>query len=173
MGSLDIFAKDLIITIIKSKMPELKILNSKEIKEIYKLIENQWGAKIKIDYGFLRNNKNRFFIINKEISKIDFSKLRLNSVGMYFCEIDDKGIRLSIEGSQLVGSKATINFVELDEEETRKWFKGEDLEKECVNCKGFVILKYKNDFLGTGKYTKGRILNYVSKTRRINLNQSP
>ena len=149
-------------------MPELKILNSKEIKEIHKLIESQWGAKIKLDYGFLKNSKNRIFIINKSISKIDFSKLRLNSAGMYFCEIDDKGIRLSIEGSQIIGAKAARNAVELNEEETRKWFKGEDLEKECKDCKGFVILKNKKDFLGTGKYSNGRILNYVSKTRRVN-----
>ena len=150
-------------------MPELKILNSKEIKEIYKLIEKQWGAKIKLDYGFLKNNKNRIFIISKDISRIDISKLRLNSVGMYFCEIDDKGMRLSIEGSQIVGAKAAKNIVELDEEETRKWFKGEDLEKECRDCSGFIILKRKNDFLGNGKYANGRILNYVAKTRRVNL----
>ena len=148
-------------------MPELKILNSKEIKEIYGLIEKQWGAKLKLDYGFLKNNKNRIFVVNKDISKIDFSKLRLNSVGMYFCEIDSRGIRLSIEGSQIVGPKAVKNIVELDEEETKKWLKGEDLEKECKDCSGFVILKNKNDFLGNGKYANGKILNYVGKTRRI------
>ena len=131
------------------------------------MIENQWSAKIKLDYGFLKNNKNRVFIVTKDISKIDFSKLRLNSIGMYFCEIDGKGIRLSIEGSQIVGPKAIKNIVELNEEETKKWFKGEDLEKECKDCSGFVILKHKNDFLGNGKYANGRVLNYLSKTRRI------
>lgn len=150
-------------------MPELKILNNREIKEIYGVIEKQWGAKIKLDYGFLRNNKNRIFIINKDISKIDTSKLRLNSVGMYFCEDDRTGIRLSIEGSQIVGPKAAKNIIELDDGETRKWFRGEDLEKECRDCKGFVILKNKNDFFGSGKYSNGRILNYVSKTRRISI----
>ena len=55
-------------------MPELKILNNKEIKEIYRLVEKQWGAKIKLDYGFLKNNKNRIFVVNKDISKIDFSE---------------------------------------------------------------------------------------------------
>ena len=150
-------------------MPELKILNSKEIKKIYKLIENHWGAKVKLNYGFLKNNKNRIFIISKDISRIDISKLRLNSIGMYFCEIDNKGIRLSIEGSQIIGPKATKNIVELSEEETRKWFKGEDIEKECNNCNDFVILKRKNDFLGNGKYATGRILNYVGKTRRVNI----
>jgi len=150
-------------------MPELKILNSKEIKEVYKLIESQWGAKLKLDYGFLENNKSRIFVISKDISKIDAAKLRINSAGLYFCEIDRKGIRLSIEGSQIVGSKASKNVVELDEEDTKKLLKGEDLEKECKDCNGFIILKYKNDFLGTGKYVNEKILNYVSKARRVNL----
>ncbi|MBI1935178.1 hypothetical protein HYS31_01950 [Candidatus Woesearchaeota archaeon] len=148
-------------------MPELKILNNKDIKEIYELIEEQWGTKIKLDCGFLQNNKNRVFIVSKDISKIDTSKLRLNSAGMYFCEMDKLGIRLSIEGSQIIGLHATKNIVELDEEEAKRWFKGENLEKECNDCSGFVILKNKNDFLGSGKYSNGRILNYVSKTRRI------
>jgi len=150
-------------------MLELKILNNKEIKKINNLIENQWGAKIKLDFGFLKNSKNRVFVISKDISKIDLSRLRLNSVGMYFCEIDDKGIRLSIEGAQLIGKKAKKNVVELSEDETKKWFRGEDLEKECNDCNGFVILRHKKDFLGTGKYSNGRILNYVGKSRRVNV----
>ena len=151
-------------------MPELKILNSKEIKEIYELLHEQWGAKLKLDYGFLKNNKNRVFIVSKDISKIDISKLRINSVGIYFCEIDKAGIRLSIEGSQIVGPKAKKNVVEIDDEETKRWFKGEDIEKDCMDCSGFIILKNKNDFLGSGKYSKDKILNYVGKTRRINAN---
>ena len=148
-------------------MQELKILNGKEIKEIYGLIEEQWGAKVKLDYGFLKNQKNKVFVINKEISNVDTSKLRINSLGMYFCEFDSLGIRLSIEGSQIIGPKAEKNIVELNEEETKRWFKGEDIEKECKDCKGFVILKNKNDFLGSGKYANKKILNYVSKTRRV------
>ena len=149
-------------------MPELKILNSKEIKEILKLIEAQWGAKLKLDYAFLKNQKNRIFIINKNIGKIELEKLRINSVGMYFCEIDKVGIRLSIEGSQIVGPKATKNIAEINEEQTKQWFKGEDLDING-NYSGFVIIKHNNDFLGTGKYKAGRILNYVGKSRRVNL----
>jgi NOL1/NOP2/fmu family ribosome biogenesis protein len=86
---------------------------------------------------------------------------------MYFCEIDRQGIRLSIEGSQIVGPKAVQNVVEISEEEAKRWLKGEDLEKECKDCNGFVILKHNKDFLGNGKYKNGRILNYVGKARRI------
>ncbi|MAG72174.1 MAG: hypothetical protein CL471_18070 [Acidobacteria bacterium] len=146
-------------------MPQLKILNNKEIKEIYSLIEKQWGAKLKLDYAFLQNTKNRVFIINKDISKIDTSKLRINSIGMYFCETRN-GIRLSIEGSQIIGPKATKNVLEINENQAKQWLKGEDLEiKE--NYSGFVILKHKNYFLGCGKFKENKILNYVGKERRV------
>jgi NOL1/NOP2/fmu family ribosome biogenesis protein len=149
-------------------MHQLKILNSKEIKEILKLIEFQWGAKLKPGYAFLMNPKNRVFIVNKDIQNIELEKLRINSIGMYFCEIDKLGIRLSIEGSQIVGPKAAKNIIEISEEQVKQWFKGEDLEVGG-NYSGFVIIKHDNNFLGTGKYKNGRILNYVSKSRRINL----
>jgi len=148
-------------------MPQLTILNSKEIKKILKLIENQWNAKLNLDYAFLKNNKNRIFIVNKNLEKIELEKLRVNSIGMYFCETRDNEIRLSIEGSQLIGPKATKNIIELNDQELKKWFNGEDLEKES-NCSGFVLLRHNDDFLGTGKYKPGKVLNYVSKSRRIN-----
>ena len=147
-------------------MPQLKILNSREIKEIYSLIEKQWGAKLKLDCAFLKNNKNRVFIVNRGISKINIEKLRINSIGMYFCEADKIGIRLSIEGSQIVGPKATKNIAEITEEQAKKWLKGEDLEIKG-DYSGFIILKNNGDFLGAGRHKDGKILNYVAKERRI------
>lgn len=148
-------------------MQELKILNSREIKEILKLIEAQWGVKPVLNFAFLKNNHGRVFIINKEIKDIDLSKLRINTIGMYFCEIDDKGIRLSIEGSQIIGPKAEKNIAEINEAQCKQWLRGEDLEIKEGYSK-FVILKHKDDFFGTGKYKDGKILNYVNKGRRVN-----
>ncbi|MDP7244932.1 MAG: hypothetical protein QF568_06315, partial [Flavobacteriales bacterium] len=107
-------------------MQQLKILNSKEIKEILRLIEKQWNAKLKLNYAFLKNNKNRIFIVNKDISKIELEKLRINSIGMYFCETRNDKIRLSIEGSQIVGPKAMKNIVEINSLQVKQWMKGED-----------------------------------------------
>src|SRR3989338_7834641 len=101
----------------------LKILNGREIRDVLDLIESQWGAEMKIDGALLQNNKGRIFLVNREISKIDLSKLRINSIGMYFCEIE-KGIRLSIEGSQIVGPKTPKNIVEREETEAAKRMKG-------------------------------------------------
>ena len=147
-------------------MHKLSILNSREIKEIMKLIESQWGAKLSPDYVFLKNSENRVFIVSRGIEKVDMDKLRINSIGMYFCEIDRKGIRLSIEGSQIVGPKAEKNIAEISEDQARQWLRGEDLEVSG-DYSGFAIIKCNNDFLGNGKFKDGKILNYVNKGRRV------
>ncbi len=147
-------------------MQNLKILNSKERKKILGLLEENWGFNEKLDYVFLETEKRKIYIAKKEIFDLDTSQLRVNSVGIYFAEAR-VGIRLSIEGSQIVGPKAAKNVVELDDKEARQWMEGNDLDKP-VETESFVILKHNNDFLGSGKSTKeGKILNYVPKTRRL------
>jgi len=148
-------------------MQNLKILNKKETKEILNLIDNQWNADIKLDYAFLTNNKGKVYLANKDIFALELSDLRINSLGLYFAEVKGKEIRLSIEGSQLIGPKAKKNVVELDNNETKKWLRGEDIEKECEG-NGFLIIKNNNDYLGSGKYKEKKILNFVPKTRRLN-----
>ena len=150
-------------------MQNLTILNKKEIKKILEIIKDQWDFDAELDYAFLKNNKDKLYIANKEVFNLDFKKLRINSIGMYFGQLKDNTLRLSIEGSQLIGKDAKKNVVELDDAETMKWFKGEDLQKECKDCEGFVLMKHDRDFMGTGKYANGKILNFVGKTRRISV----
>jgi NOL1/NOP2/fmu family ribosome biogenesis protein len=163
-------------------MMELKILNKKAIKEILALIEKQWDAKPDLDFAFLRDNKDKIYLANKEFAQIDLTKLRVHSIGMYFGLITNNELRLSIEGSQLIGPKAKLskkglqnsknsgkkNIIELDEKQTRQWLKGEDISAENKE-ETFVILKHKNDFLGTGKYKENKVLNFVPKERRLKL----
>lgn len=115
---------------------------------------------------FLLNNKNKLYIADKDIGSIDTSRLRVDNVGLYVATVDDKGIRLSIEGSQILGPSAKKNVIDIDAQELREWFRGNDLEKQA-ETKGFVILKHKNDFVGCGRSTEKGILNFVPKTRRI------
>ena len=148
------------------KMDNLKILNSREIKNIYNKLKERFGFEKALDYVFLINNKNRIYLINKDFAEIDTSKLRINSLGLYFGEINNKEIRLSIEGAQLIGKDCKENVLELDEKEAREWLKGFDLFKD-IEDKGFIILKHKEDFLGCGKAVEEKILNYVPKNRRL------
>ena len=147
-------------------MEKLKILNKKEIKRLLEMLDKHWGFKGEMEYAFLQSEKYKIYIANKEIFNLDLSKVKINSYGLYFAEVRN-GIRLSIEGSQIVGPKATKNVIELNDEELKEWMSGADLDKE-TDSNDFVILKHGDDFLGTGKSTKeGKILNYVPKTRRI------
>jgi len=146
-------------------MQNLKILNKKEIKRILSMLEKQWGFKEELNYAFLQSEKHKIYLANKEIFNLDLSKLKINSFGLYFADVRT-GIRLSIEGSQIVGKKATKNIVELNDKEAKDWMSGLDIEKQ-TDSNEFVIIKHGDDFMGTGKATEdGKILNYVPKARR-------
>jgi NOL1/NOP2/fmu family ribosome biogenesis protein len=145
-------------------MQNLKILNKKETKVILNALESQWGFTGSLDYAFLKTEKGRIYIANREVFDIAIDRMKINSVGMYFGEMKN-GLRLSIEGSQLIGPKAGKGVVELDESESSEWLSGIDIDKESPD--GFVIIRHNGDFLGTGKSKEGKILNFVPKTRRV------
>jgi NOL1/NOP2/fmu family ribosome biogenesis protein len=146
---------------------EGKFLNKKEIKPILRQLEEQFGFTEELPYIFFKNNKHKVTIITRELIQVDMTKLRMNSVGMYFCEIMDSGeIRLSIEASQIVGPKATKNVVDVNFDTAKRWMYGQDIEKQ-FDASGFVIVKYGNYYIGCGRYKDGKVSNHVPKNRRI------
>ena len=147
-------------------MEHLKILNSKEKKEIVQRINSQWDAGFSTELAMLRNNENKIFLMNGEVAVLDISHLRINSMGLYVAEVSSDSVRLSIEGSQLIGPQARRNVVEISKEEAGRWLMGEDLEQQ-VEWRGFVIVRHHDDFLGCGCAAKGKVLNYVGKNRRV------
>ncbi|MBI3051300.1 hypothetical protein HYY74_02480 [Candidatus Woesearchaeota archaeon] len=147
-------------------MLRLRFLNSREVRGIASIVERQWGARLP-DSAFLINSRNKLHLISRDVGRLDLQNLRVNSAGLYFGELKDEAIRLSIEGSQLLGPSASKNVVEISGEEMRQWLRGEDLMKDCPGCSGFVILRRNSDYLGCGRYANGRIKNFVPKTRRV------
>ncbi len=147
----------------------MKILNKKQVNEILDKIKKQYNIKeLKLDHIFLQNTKDKVLITNREIAKIDLKKLRVDNIGLYFCSLEKDGIRLSIEGSQLIGKYAKTNVANLNKDDVIKWMKGEDVSIN-EEVEGYVIIKNNDDFFGTGKYKDGKILNFVSKSRRLNV----
>ncbi|MBI2142523.1 hypothetical protein HYU15_03485 [Candidatus Woesearchaeota archaeon] len=147
-----------------------RILNSKQVREVLSIIESQWGARtseLREKYAFLINSRNRIFVITRDAANIDFPALHINSMGLYFGELSHGVLRLTIEGSQIIGPSAKRNIAELSSEEMKSWLRGSDLSRQCDGCSGFVIVKHESDFLGCGRYANGVIKNFVPKTRRI------
>lgn len=144
----------------------LRALSSRDLKPILAIIKEQWGANIDFPWAWYQSTKNDLFVLSKDITKIDVRALRINAVGLYLGEHKNHEIRLSIEGSQLIGPQATKNVVELNEKELRQWLRGEDLAKK-TDASGFVLLKSGTDFVGCGKVREDTILNFVPKGRRL------
>lgn len=144
----------------------LKILNKKEVKNILNLLDKQFGFKDKLDYVFLQHENGKLYVANRDIFDIDFKKIRINNIGSYFGQVRGNELRLSIEGSQLIGSYAKKNVIELNDKEKEGWMKGIDISYS-EELSGFVLLKHRNDFLGCGKIVNNKLLNYIPKTRRL------
>lgn len=136
-----------------------------EKKRFLNELDYQFGTKIK-RIGFPITFKGeRFFLVSNDLDKVELSKLRVEKIGLYVGSIDKFGLRLTIEGTQIFGPFAKKNIIEISEEEVKKWINGLDLE----NKKGenYVIVKHGNDYLGCGKISGERLLNYLPKVRVI------
>ncbi len=153
---------------------KLKILNSREIKRIREKIVEQFGFFLTGDYAFLQNEKNRVFVVNKDIEKIDKEKLRIDRAGLYFAEIMKNEVRLSKSGVQLLANEAAKNgkklkeIVELDKNELKSYFKGEDLSKDLGEDSRFILLKYDKEIFSCAKYKEKTIINFLPKVHRSN-----
>ncbi|MFH1210822.1 MAG: hypothetical protein V1645_02795 [archaeon] len=144
----------------------IKVLNKKEVKRVVKSLEEDFLIKdLKLDYVFILGADDKVFLVDKGFAGLDLSKLRVNSVGMYFGQLQDGRVRLSIEGSQIVGPLAKRNVVELSKGQVEDWIRGVDVD--LGGGSGLVIVKYGEDFYGSGKISKGLLLNFVPKSRRI------
>jgi NOL1/NOP2/fmu family ribosome biogenesis protein len=152
-------------------MQQLEILNSKRVKEILALINEQWGCEWKTDLVFLLSSNDKIHVVSRGLEKLDTERMKIDSLGMYFAAFENNELRLSIEGSQLIGPMAKHNVVEFSDEETRQWIAGGDIEKD-TEWSGFVLIKHNKDFLGTGRVKEKKILNYFPKSRRVGASAS-
>jgi len=147
----------------------LKILSKGEQDNIKSQLKNQFGIK-DMPGILLMRGKERIFLFTgdfdeKEIKKLE-SKIIIERTGVYFGKQFDEGIRLSIEGSNLLKDQITKNIFNLDSKQAEDWIKGQDLNIS-VGKRGFLIMKYENDFLGCGKASEKKIGNFIPKSRRL------
>lgn len=143
-------------------MIHLSVLKTREVKKIIGFIEDRFDVKIDLNYVFFKNNKDRIYIVNREINKIDMRDLKVDTLGFYFCSEEKDGYRLSFDGAMMINARK--NVVEVSNENKNLWMRGEDIPVEHED--GYVIVKNGEDFLGCGKVKEGMLLNFVPKSRR-------
>jgi NOL1/NOP2/fmu family ribosome biogenesis protein len=163
-------------------MKRVNFLNAKEAREIAKQINEQWDAGFVFEDFVVRSTKDKIYIINRDLEKIDFRNYNIEQFGLYIAHINDRNeVRLSIEGSQLIGPKAKKNIIDIGNL-GKVWMAGQDIPFK-TDCTGIVIIKSGDDYLGSGKVMikevsvfdaegnpkkemQQMILNFVPKTRR-------
>lgn len=144
----------------------MKILNKTEKKRITEQLE-EFGIE-KPNYLFIETGREKIRGYSGNLSIEEINKLaretRLEIIGIYLFKRDRDKIRLSLDACHLL--KPTKRIIEISDEQAKLWMKGQDIIVE-TDLKGFVIIKHKDNFLGSGKVAEGRILNYLPKERRL------
>jgi NOL1/NOP2/fmu family ribosome biogenesis protein len=138
-------------------------LNRKKVKKLLKEIKDQFDCEIPDNYYFFKTKKDKINIINQDFSKIDTKNLKILNIGLYFAKPEKDGIRLTIEGSNLIKNPKK-NVITLNKEEYEAYMQGENIPKEDTT--GWKLVKYQNEFLGTGKLANNILINYIPKERR-------
>jgi len=159
-----------VLTIQKIKMQKLRILNTREKRKILDSLKYTYGFNGELEGILFLSSKQKLFLLTggfDVIEKGEERQLRIDKAGLYLGEVLPEGIRLSIEGSQLIGPSAKKNVLIIDDEQLEPWVKGKDLELRGFDKEGFFIIKYNKDFLGCARIKKNKVQNLVTKNRRI------
>ncbi|NJF24588.1 hypothetical protein [Thermococcus sp. Bubb.Bath] len=144
----------------KSANPREEIGKTPDTKLVKRLLIENYGYAPDLMYQIKGNHQKVY------VRKPCYLKIKSDG-WLYFGRVESDGIRLSIEGSFLVGPRATKSVVELDDERARRYLAGESVEIDDKELHGWVIVKWRTYFLGSAKAKEGRLINYVPKERRL------
>lgn len=153
----------------------LKKLNSRERKRFHQQLQEQFGYSGTLEYEFFLNeNKQKYFILSVDAAAFDTDGMRVETYGLYLARGMPDGLRLTIEGSQLIGPESTKGILELDDTQHDLWMRGNDLIVSD-ELEGWLLLKHNDDFVGCGKVVKKDIggkkevtlHNYIPKARYV------
>ena len=147
---------------------QFHFLNSKELKPIHLALVDQFGFTGHLEGIFHINAKSKVYLAKRSIVEAPLDQLNVTMIGMYLCEWRLGTLRLSIEGSQLLGPHCTKNIVDISDHDVATWMRGEDVPY-TGSMTGYVILRNGSDYLGCGKVGKDSILNMVGKGRRVKI----
>lgn len=145
----------------------MRAVNSKERKEILEMLREQYGYTGEFSYTIFASEDDKYYIINREVEPFLDGQLRIERLGIYFCQISHGELRFSIEGSQLIGAYVTKHLIEITPAERDEWMMGKDIPISTDLPQHFHIVRCGNDYFGCGKAKQGSLHNYVPKERYI------
>jgi NOL1/NOP2/fmu family ribosome biogenesis protein len=147
----------------------IQILNSRQEHEIAKFLKEQFGVE-EIPGRIMKLGEEKLFLFtgnatDEEIKKIE-ELVPVERLGVYFAKLIRNDVKLNIEGTQVLKNQIKRNIFEVDEEQAIKWMQGQELSIK-TGKRNFLVIKYKDNFLGCGKASEEKIGNFIPKMRRL------
>jgi NOL1/NOP2/fmu family ribosome biogenesis protein len=161
----------MIQTKFRNEYKRLEILKAKKKNRILTLLKQQFGIE-NVKGQIIARGEERLFLYQGTLSEQEIKELEntlpVERVGIYFAKYmpNENKVRLSVDGADLFKDQITKNIFELDDEQANQWLYGNEIQVK-TNLNDFVIIKHKDDFLGTGKASAEKITNFVPKNRRL------
>ena len=147
-----------------------EILSRHEKDLLIEQLKNRFGIE-KLPYLLFKTGKEKIRAFSGHLSRDELNTLfktaTVEIIGIYLVKEEKKNeARLSLDANHLLHEQISKNIFILDEQQAKKWMKGEDIyvDKDLF---GFYILKNDNDFMGCGKASQGRMINFIPKERRV------
>jgi NOL1/NOP2/fmu family ribosome biogenesis protein len=135
------------------------------VEKILKEIRNRFGIPEEVFSNWKIVEAGDLWIMSEEAFKFpikNFSRKGIRLVRVY-----RDGYKLTTAGIQIFGKYATKNVLEISPEQVKDYLEGKDLSVGSCNVEnGQVIIKYGDDYLGSGLYVNGKVKNQLPKGRR-------
>ncbi|HHE36480.1 MAG TPA: hypothetical protein ENL16_01545 [Candidatus Woesearchaeota archaeon] len=157
-------------------MQRLRILNTREKKAVLDSLKQTYGFYERLEGVLFLSSKQKLYLLTGGFNLImagEEKQLRIDRIGVYIGKIMPDGIRLSIEGSQIIGRRARKNVLLISNNHLKPWVKGEDFllspeeDEQVRGREGYFIIRHGSDFLGCARIKQRYVQNLLSKNRRI------
>jgi NOL1/NOP2/fmu family ribosome biogenesis protein len=146
----------------------MEIIHSSEKKQILKQLNEQFGIE-QVPQALLKFGKEKIRMYSGNLTadelKVLDNTLRIENIGLYFIKKENELLRINLDALTVLNNQIKKNILDINDEQTKQWFMGQDLEIKSDNA--YKILRNNNQFIGCGKSTGDRIVNFMPKERRI------
>ncbi|MBS3079397.1 hypothetical protein J4218_04705 [Candidatus Pacearchaeota archaeon] len=102
----------------------MKPLTSTDKKRIINALNEQFGIS-KLPYLIIQFGKEKLRVYSGNLLKEELyhlnNELRIENIGLYFAKWENDGIRLTLDGVQLLKNQISKNILELEQTEVGKY----------------------------------------------------
>ncbi len=154
-------------------MENLTPLNSKQVKQFLKFLEESFGYEeksLKKLQFYIKKRDGSIKISTRDVSYLNDKRVNVDSCGLKIAKKFSDGYALNIEGSQIIGPYCKEGIVDVSKDDAIAWLKGDNISFESGQNR-FVLIRFGKDFLGSGKLKDGMIINNIPKPRRLNVSK--